>query len=110
MRILCASERAHESDNDHCLVNREMPLAEDNDWTTFSDSRSELWGWNGKVHDVRMNGDYRIQIVLSRNDIANLLRIAWGSKPLKDFILAMSESPHNAVASENAKEKQLRRD
>ena len=92
MRVKLWSLRGRESDRVHELVNRDMPDAHgERDWYPYN--LVHEWGWKGKVTEVRLNGDYEIEILLNKNDIASLISAAWGEKPFSDFIAAMSK-PH----------------
>ena len=96
MQIKLRSERGRESDKVHELVDREMPVShesyEQSGWFAIGDSLRGKWGWKGPVRDIGLDGNYEMEIMLSQNDIANLVRIAWGSKPFAEFITAMSPS------------------
>jgi hypothetical protein len=48
------------------------------------------------VENCRIHGNQVLQMRLTKNDIANLVRIAWGKQPFGDLVDALSKK-HSSV-------------
>ena len=93
MQVRLSGERARESDKIHVLVNRDMPLGgAEPEWFPISDSRRGWWGWSGKVRDLKLDGNYTIEVTLSKSEVATLVRTAWGKKTFDEFITAFADT------------------
>ncbi len=95
MQVKCWS--GHPDDETHVLVDA------DRDKHLSVGDRGSFCGW--EIHgepnchhvvlrsftgrQIRLNGNYMVSVMLTRNEIAELARVAWGQCSLADFVSAM---------------------
>ncbi len=112
MQVKCFSLRAHGSDQTITLLNQDIPARpsekEDDGIGVFCRDSHGLYGrefepeFDGVVvrsvtnEKVGLHGDYRVSVMLTKNDIANLVEIAWGNKTLNEFIAGMTRTNPSA--------------
>ncbi len=119
MRVTCESWRSHWqgeriSDNPHVLVKHDIAKLTPSKKPQIHWWELETSGYIRSVDDsveietgvenLNLHGNHVVRVRLTRNEIANLVKIAWADKSFAEFVEALSQRTANNGPNSNARQ------